>query len=468
MASQRSWAIAAVCFGLAMAGFSGNMISVALPSIGSDLRISDSQLAQVISVYVAASGGALLVAGRLGDAFGHQRMFALGVCVFALASLGCGLATSAGALVAWRAAQGVGGAMVTVLAQCVAANLFVEQTGRTRVLGLFTLIGTSNACVGLTIGAALLSVLDWRWIFLLDVPIGAVSICILAVLPKATHESRKRFDIRGTALAIVLLAPVACVLASDQQSMWRGMWPSGLIVGAIVLVAGFVWWRLRVQATIVRTSIARMTRIAVVNAIAVMHAVAIFTWSFACTLYLQRVLEFTPAQVGLLYLPAIAGASAAALTIVPPLVARLGVQPPAVIGLLGMSIGLALLWRMPVDAFSLYDIVPGLLLVGIGSGISYTPLIHAALRDAGPDRVGAASGLINTSYMLGGALGLSALGSIAAERTTDLIAAGVDGIIALSDGYRMALGLSAVVSFAAAVIGAAALRNELQPGHTRV
>lgn len=464
--SQRPWVLTAVCLGLMMAGFSGNMVNLALPSIGSDLHMSDAHLTQITSAYVATFGGAMLMAGRLGDAFGHQRMFALGVGLFAIASLGCGVAASAGMLLAWRSAQGIGGAIVCVLALCLAENLFVQQAHRTKALGLCSLISAVGASAGVVIGGALVSALDWRWVFFVNVPIGVGCALGLALLPATHRVSRKRLDTRGAVLAIVLLVAVAGTLGNESLMTGRITWPLAAGIAAAVLLVTWLWWsRPGAQSTMARQGRARMGRVVGVNVVAALMAIALLTWGFACSVYLQRVLGFTAMQVGLLFLPDVLVSAGAAFSLAPRLVARFGVRLTAVTGLLCTAAGLMLLWQIPSDALFLYDILPGMLLVGLGSGLSYSPLVHAALRLAEPERVGAASGLINTSYMLGGALGLSALGSIAAGRTADLIAAGVDGTTALSNGYRLAFALSAAVAFAGAIMGAAVLRDQAEEAH---
>jgi MFS family permease len=465
--SQRAWMLAAVCLGLMVASFSATMVNMALPSIGSDLDMSDRYLAQILSVYVATFGGAMLIAGRLGDAFGHQRVFVLGVGLFAIASLGCGLAASPRMFIAWRSVQGFAGAIMSVLAQCLAANMFERQAHRAKALGLCSLVGASGASVGMAIGGALVSALDWRWIFFVNVPIAAVCAAALTLLPSIGQRERRSLDLRSMSVAIVLLVTVAYVMGNDNKTTWSAMWPVAVVACAGLLLMMFVRRRSSVQSTIARLGSARIRHMVVLNAVAAMLSVAALTWVFASTLYLQRVLGFNPMQVGLLFLPGVVAGAGVSLSIMPWLVGRFGVRPAAVIGLLSVGAGLTLLWGMPSDAAFLYDILPGMSLVAIGLDMSYPPLVHAALRGAPADGVGAASGLLNTSYMVGGALGLSALVSIAAGRTESLIAAGVDGRAALGGGYLQALGIGALIAFAAAVICAVALHDEAEAEQAR-
>jgi MFS family permease len=312
----------------------------------------------------------------------------------------------------------------------------------------------------LAIGGVLVSAFDWRWIFFLNVLIGAICVSGLALLPHATRVNWKRFDMRGAVTSISILLAVAYLVESDSQATRRSTWLVVVATAAGLLLVPFVCCKSDVRFTIIRRRIARTRRIAALNAVAAMLSIAALTWTFTCTLYLQRVLAFNPMQVGLLFLPAAAGSAGASLSVAPRLVARFGVRLAAVMGLLSVGTGLALLWQIPNNARFLYDILPGMLLVGTGTGMSYTPLVHAALRGTAPDHVGAASALINTSYMVGGAIGLSVLGGIASGHTEELIAAGVNGRIALGGGYRVAFGLSAAVAFIAAIFGAAVLRDD--------
>lgn len=454
-----SLALAAVCLGLMMTTFNSTIANVALPSIGSDLHLSDTQLVQVLSAYVATFGGFLLLAGHLGDAFGHRRLFVLGVGLFAIAALSCGVATSPNAVIVSRSVQGVGAAIISAISLSLAVSLFERPADRARALGLCAFVSATGGSIGLLLGGMLVSALDWRWAFILNVPIGVMCAVGLALQPRGRRAIRRRLDMRGTVVAIALPVAVTLVIRHVNDVRWTSLWSLPAIASAGVLLVVLMWGLSRVRAPLMRDKLARIRRLTVLNVVAVLLAVAQLTWTFASTLYLQRVLAFTPLQVGLAFLPGAIATALMSLSIAPWLIARFGVRWPVVLGLLGVGAGLTLLGRMPGDANVLQDILPGMLLVGVGIGASYTPLLHAAFQKAAPDRVGSASGLISTSFMVGGALGLSVLGSIAAGRTGDLIAAGVTGIAALSEGYRVAFEIGAGVAYAAAFISAAAIRD---------
>jgi EmrB/QacA subfamily drug resistance transporter len=456
---EGSLALAAVCLGLMMTTFNNTIANVALPSIGSDLHLSDTQLVQLLSAYVATFGGFLLLAGRLGDAFGHRRMFVLGVVLFAIASLSCGVATSPSAVIISRSVQGVGAAIISAIALSLAVSLFERQADRARALGLCAFVSATGGSVGLLLGGLLVSALDWRWAFILNVPIGVMCAVGLALQPRGRPTIRRRLELRGTAVAIALPVAVMFVIRHGNEVGWTSWWWLPAIASAGLLLVMSMWGVSSVRAPVVHHNLARIRRLTVLNVVAVLLSVAQLTWTFASTLYLQRVLAFSPLQVGLAFLPGAIATAVMSLSIAPWLIVRFGVRRPVVLGLLGVGAGLTLLGRMASDANVLQDILPGMLLVGLGIGASYTPLLHAAFQKAAPDRVGSASGLISTSFMVGGALGLSALGSIAAGRTEDLVAAGVTGIVALSEGYRVAFEIGAAVAYAAAFIGAAALRD---------
>jgi EmrB/QacA subfamily drug resistance transporter len=451
----RSWALLVLCLGSLLITVDTSIVNVALPSIRADLGLSEDSLIWVVDAYLVTFGGFLLLGGRLGDLLGCRPVFLFGVALFTLASLGCGLARSQGTLIGCRAIQGFGGAIVCVLTVSLILGLFREAPERAKALGAYAFVSAAGGSIGLMLGGTLTSALSWQWIFLVNIPIGtAVYILGLAFLPHGVGgRAGKRIDIAGTVSATASVTIAIYVIINGNRKGWASAQTLlGLATAAMLLVV-FVRLQARARIPLMPLRLFRIRNLLVANIAGVLVAVGTFGWFFIYARYLQFVLSYDPLQVALAYLPANAIVAAVSLCISPTLVARCGIRLPLAFGLLTAAAGLALLARAPVSANNMFDVLPGMLLIGLGTGTANAPLLLGALNDVEPRDSGVASGIVRTTSLMGGALGLSILGSIASSRTNNLLASGVELKLALQSGYHAALYVAVVFLVAAAALG---------------
>lgn len=458
---RRRWLVLLVlCLGNLMTVLDTTIVNVALPSIREDLAFSDTSLAWVVNAYLLTFGGLLLLGGRLGDLFGHRRLFLIGLTVFTAASLACGLATSAELLVGARAVQGVGGAFLTVVALSLSMTLFVEPAARAKAMGIIGFVVASGGSTGVFLGGFLTDVLDWHWIFLVNVPVGiAVGVLAAVLIPAGGAQMASRhLDVAGsvTATASVMLAVYAIV--NGNEVGWTSGRTLGMLIAAAALLALFLRVEARAASPLLPLGLFRLRNVATANAIAVLSAAALFAWFFLSALYLGLVLGYTPLQVGLAFLPANLIMGAFSLGLSDKLVLRFGIRPPLVAGLMLFAAGLTLFARVPVDGSFVIDVLPAMLTLGLGMGMMFNPLLLAAMSDVESNRAGLASGVVNTSFMMGGALGLAVLASLAGARTNNLLSAGLDPLVAFTGGYQVAFAVGAAFAVAAVVLGATLLR----------
>jgi EmrB/QacA subfamily drug resistance transporter len=460
-------ALIILCLGDLMIVLDVTIVGVALPSIRTDLGFSESSLAWVVNAYLITFGGFLLLGGRLGDLFGHRRLFLIGIGLFTVASLACGIATSQEFLVAARAIQGLGGAIVSAVALSLVIRLFTEPAERAKAMGVFGFVASGGGSIGVLLGGILTDALDWHWIFLVNVPIGiAVLVLSLRLLPSGRGEvADSRLDVAGaiTVTASLMLAVFAIVKGNEVG--WGTVRTLGLLAAAAVLFVVFLVIEHRVPSPLMPLRLFRLRNLAFSNVIGVLWAAAMFAWFFLSALYLQLVLGYSPLEVGLAFLPGNLIMGALSIGISARLVMRFGIRPPLAAGLGLAALGLVLFARAPVDGNFVVDVLPAMILMGIGAGIAFNPVLLAAMSDVEPSEAGLASGIVNTSFMMGGALGLAVLASVAASRTETLRASGDDPLVALTGGYHAAFLLGAIFAAAAAAIGAAFLRTRDVPGH---
>ena len=443
------------------------IVGVALPSIREDLGFSEASLAWVVNAYLLTFGGFLLLGGRLGDLFGHRRLFLIGIALFTAASLACGLASSQGLLVGARAIQGLGGAIVSAVALSLIMTLFTEPGERAKAMGVIGFIAAGGGSIGVLLGGVLTDALNWHWIFLVNVPIGvAVFALSLGLLPASRgHVLQGRLDVAGavTVTASLMLAVYAIVNGNEQG--WTSAQTLGLLAGAAVLMGAFLIIEARVASPLVPLGLFRLRNVATANVVGVLWAAAMFAWFFLSALYLQLVLGYSPLEVGLAFLPANLIMGALSLGLSAKLVMRFGMRAPLVTGMLLVALGLALFARAPVDGSFVVDVLPSMIFLGIGVGMAMNPVLLAAMSDVRQEEAGLASGVVNTAFMMGGALGLAVLASIAASRTDTLLASGDDSLAALTGGYHLAFVFGALFAASAAVVGAALLRPGVAAAH---
>jgi EmrB/QacA subfamily drug resistance transporter len=458
---SRWFALIVLCLGSLMIVLDSTIVNVALPSIKRDLGFTQTSLAWVVNGYLLTFGGFLLLGGRLGDLLGHRRLFLAGIALFTVASLACGSATTQGALIAARLVQGFGGAVVSAVALSLMVALFVEPAERAKAMGVFGFVASGGGSLGVLLGGVLTDVLNWHWIFLVNVPIGiGVAILAMRVLPAGSRAlDGPRLDVAGaiTVTAALMLAVYAIV--NGNQAGWISAQTLGLLAGAAILLAGFVAWEARVRSPLVPLGLFRRRNLATANGVGVLWAGAMFAWFFLSALYLQLVLGYSPLQVGLAFLPANLIMGAFSLGLSAKLVMRFGIKIPLAAGLVLAAAGLVLFARAPVGGHFAVDVLPSMILLGFGAGIAFNPVLLAAMGDVEPSESGLASGIVNTSFMMGGALGLAVLASVAASRTSHLLASGQSQVSALDAGYHTAFLIGGGFAVLAATLGAVLLRT---------
>ncbi len=459
----RWFALYVLCLGTLMIVLDVTIVNVALPSIRGDLGFSGTSLAWVVNAYLLTYGGFLLLGGRLGDLFGHRRLFLIGLSLFTLASLACGLATTQGFLITARAIQGLGGAVVSAVSLSLIMNLFTEPADRAKAMGIAGFVASGGGSIGVLLGGVLTDTLNWHWIFLVNVPIGAlVYFLSLRLLPgtRATATDR-RLDVAGAVTITASLMLAVYAIVNGNHKGWTSGQTLGLLGAAAALLAVFLVVELRVRSPLIPLRLFRLRNVAFANVVGVLWAAAMFAWFFLSALYMQLVLGYSPLQVGLGFLPSNLIMGALSIGVSAKLVMRFGIRRPLATGLLCAAVGLLLFARAPVGGTFVVDVLPSMILLGIGAGIAFNPVLLAAMSDVAPSESGLASGIVNTSFMMGGALGLAILASLAASRTDSLSAAGDSHLAALTGGYHIAFLVGAVFAAAAALLGAVLLRTSL-------
>ncbi|MGN6806295.1 MAG: DHA2 family efflux MFS transporter permease subunit [Trinickia sp.] len=459
---RRRWlALILLCFGVLMIVLDTTIVNVALPSIRADLGFTETSLVWVVNAYMLTFGGFLLLGGRLGDLFGHRRLFLLGIALFTLASTGCGLAYSQGLLVAARAVQGVAGAVVSAVSLSLIMNLFTSPGDRAKAMGVYGFVCASGGSIGVLLGGLLTSTLSWHWIFLVNVPIGVgVYVACLALLPAAKPlAERGKLDVAGALAVTTSLMFAVYAIVHGNEAGWTSVPTLAQLGLAIGLMVVFLIVESRVSHPLMPLRMFALRNVATANVVGVLWAAAMFAWFFISALYLQRVLGYSAMKVGLAFLPANIIMAVFSLGLSAKLVMRFGIRAPLCIGLLVAALGLASFARAPVDGSFALHVLPGMILLGLGAGVAFNPVLLAAMSDVAPDESGLASGVVNTSFMMGGALGLAILASLAAARSDRLAAAGADLNRALNGGYHLAFLLGAIAATIAAVLAGAFIRT---------
>jgi EmrB/QacA subfamily drug resistance transporter len=464
---SRWLALYVLCLGDIMIVLDGTIVNVALPSIRADLGFSQASLAWVVNGYLLTFGGFLLLGGRLGDLFGHRRLFLIGISVFTAASLACGLATSQTFLIAARAVQGFGGAIVSVVVLSLIMIMFTEPADRAKAMGVVGFVLSGGGTAGVLLGGILTDLLSWHWIFLVNIPVGVTVFVLSAYLcPTVQAPSQeRRLDIGGaiTVTASLMLAVYAIVKGNEVG--WTSAQTLGILGAALALLLVFLAIEARHPAPLMPLGLFRHRNLSVANVVGVLMAAAMFAMFFFSALYLQLVLDYSPLEVGLAFLPSTLVWGASSLLLSDRLVMRFGIKPPLVGGLAFFIGGLLLFARAPVDGSFAMDVLVPMLLFGLGGGITFNPLLLAAMGDVEPADAGLASGIVNTAFMMGGALGLAVLAAIGTSRTDSLLASGEGRAEALTGGYHASFIVGALFAAVAAALAAALLRPVEAPAH---
>jgi EmrB/QacA subfamily drug resistance transporter len=452
----RWYALYVLCLASLMIVLDATIVNVALPSIRKDLGFSQTSLAWVVNAYLLTYGGCLLLGGRLGDLFGHRRLFLIGISLFTLASLVCGLSTSQELLLGARAVQGVGGAIASAVSLSLMMTLFTEPADRAKAMGVFGFVAAGGGSIGVTLGGILTDSLDWHWIFLVNFPIGLIVVALsLRLLPAAHIQSAGvKLDVAGAITVTSSLMLAVYAIVNGNQAGWTSAQTLGLLGTSAALLGVFLAIESRVDSPLMPLRLFRLRNLATANVVGILWAASMFAWFFLSALYMQLVLGYTPLEVGLAFLPANLIMGAFSLGLSAKLVMRFGIKLPLSVGLLLAAAGMALFVRAPVDGSFVMDVLPSMILLGLGAGTAFNPVLLAAMSDVDPSEAGLASGVVNTSFMMGGAVGLAVLASLAQSRTDSLRASGDGALTALTGGYHAAFVLGSLFALAAAALGA--------------
>jgi len=459
---RRRWlALLLVCVAQLMIILDGTIVNVALPAIRASLGFSEAGLSWVVNGYLLTFGGFLLLGGRAGDLFGRRRVFVVGLVLFTVASLLCGLAGSQATLVAARALQGLGAAIVSPAVLSIVVTTFTAPAVRARAMGIYGLVSSGGGAVGVLLGGVLVGTLGWPWIFLVNVPIGVAVLALCRPLLDAGHDGVRApgrgLDPAGALLVTLSLVAAVYAVVGTNTVGWASAPTIGLFAAAAALMGLFVAVEARVRAPLVPLGIFRARNLAASNVVMVLILAGMFGWFFFLALYLQRVLGYGPLQTGLAFLPGPLIFAALNYSAAAKAVGRFGVKPMLVGGMSLMALSLALLARAPVGGSFLVDVLPSIVLLGLGVPFAFLAAMVASVSGVPEHDVGLASGLLNTSQQLGGALGLAVLASVAASRTASLAGAG-DPVVSLNTGYHAAFLVGALLVVLGAGLAATLLR----------
>lgn len=442
---ERWIALIVLCAGMLMIILDGTIVNVALPSIQDDLGFSQSNLAWVVNAYLIPFGGLLLLAGRLGDLLGRKRLFTTGLLVFIGTSLLCGLAQSEAMLIGARFLQGIGGAMTSAVILGMIVTMFPDHKEQARAIGVYSFVAAAGGSLGLLLGGVLTEALSWHWIFFVNLPIGiATAILARRILQ---HEDglglHHGADISGAALITGSIMLAVYTVVQAAESGWGSA--TTLILGAVAvaLLAGFIIREATAKNPLMPLSVFRSRNVAGANLVQITMVAGLFGMFFMGALYLQRVLGYSAIEVGVAFLPLSIGIGAMSLKWAPQLVNRYGPRPVLIPALLLIAVALILLSRVSVDGHYVTDILPSMLMIGIGAGLGFPALMTLAMSGATAEDAGLASGLVNTSQQMGGALGLALLVTLSTTRTDERVADGVGQAAALTDGYQLAFAIAA-------------------------
>jgi EmrB/QacA subfamily drug resistance transporter len=446
-----------ICLAQFMVILDATIVNVALPSIQSDLHLTEGNLQWIVNAYTLVFGGFLLLGGRAGDLIGRKRVFLVGLVIFTTASLLDGLSSSEGMLIGARALQGLGAALISPAALSIIATTFKEGAERARALGVWAAIAIGGSAVGLVLGGALTQYLSWPWIFFVNVPVGiAAFVLSVRLIPESRDEQAHRsYDIAGAVTVTAGLMSLVYAIVGANQHGWGSARTLSFFAASVILLATFVAIELRAKAPLVRLSIFRVRSLLTANASMFLAASGIFAMFFFNTLYIQRVLGYGPLKAGLAFLPFTAGIMLSA-GIASQFAPRIGVRPIAAAGLLLSAAGLLLLTLLPVHGSYATNVLPSILLSSLGMGAVFMPLTLVATTGLDDDDQGLASGLFNTSQQIGGALGLAALSTLATSKTSAATGTNLHKLVV---GFHWAFGAGACVMIAALIVMLSLLRK---------
>ncbi|MBV9605678.1 MAG: MFS transporter [Solirubrobacterales bacterium] len=464
--SNRWLILVIACLAQFMVVLDATVVNVALPSIQRGLHFSPSSLQWVVNAYTLIFGGFLLLGGRAGDLIGRKRLFMVGTALFSAASLLNGLAQSSGMLIVGRGLQGLGGALLSPAALSIITTTFTEQEERTKALAVWSAIAAGGGAVGLILGGALTQLASWPWIFIVNVPVGvATLLATVRFVPESRADvGHRTFDLAGAITVTGGLVVLVYAIVKAQAFGWGSARTLGLIAAAVALLVAFVIIEQRSVAPLIRLSIFRIRTLAAADAVLLLVASGMFGMFFFASLYVQEILGYSPLRAGLAFLP-VTGGIVVGAGLAQQLIRRAGVRNIALVGIALATAGMVILARVPVHGTYAGDLLPGLLPMSIGMGLTFVPITLLATGGVAAGDAGLASGLFNTAQQVGGSLGLAILSTLAASRTSDLLR-GVHGagaaaasIAARVSGYHVAFIAAAVMLAAGVAILALAVRR---------
>jgi EmrB/QacA subfamily drug resistance transporter len=453
-------ALVVLCVGMLMIVLDATVVNVALPSIRSDLGFSQANLAWVVNAYLIAFGGLLLLAGRLGDLIGRRRVFLIGLAVFTLASLLCGVAQSQGLLIAARFAQGAGGALTSAVILGIIVTMFTEPREQAKAIGVYSFVASAGGSIGLLAGGVLTEAINWHWIFFVNLPIGvATALLALRLVERDVGIGLARgADVPGAVLITGALMLLVYTILEAGERGWGSLHTLGLGATALALLVAFVARQSRIANPLMPLRLFRSRNVAGANLVQALFVAGMFGMFFLGALYMQRVLGYEALEVGLAFLPVTVVIGTLSLGFSERLNMRFGPRATLIPSLVLIAAALVLFARAPIDASYVSDLLPVMLLLGTGAGLAFPSLMTLAMSGATRNDSGLASGLVNTSLQVGGALGLAVLATLATSRTENLVAAGHGAAQALTDGYQLAFLIGAGLTIAAIGVAVTVLR----------
>jgi EmrB/QacA subfamily drug resistance transporter len=460
---RRRWiAVVVLCAGFLMIILDQTIVNVALPSIQTDLRFSQSTLAWVVNAYLIAFGGLLLLVGRLGDLIGRRRIFLAGLVVFTAASLLCGLAQSQAVLIGARFVQGIGGAMTSAVILGMIVTMFPKASEQAKAIGVYSFVAAAGGAIGLLAGGVLTQALNWHWIFFVNLPIGvATGFFAARLLPSDAGIGLDRgADAAGAVLLVSSLMLAVYTIVEASHYGWGSAHTLGFGGLAVLLLAAFVGRQAQAANPLMPLRVFRSRTVTVANLMQVLMVAGMFGMFFLGALFLQRVLHYDALEVGLAFLPVAIGIAGMSLELAARLMMRFGAKATLITGLILLAAGLLLFRRAPVNAAYLSDLLPAMALLGVGAGLAFPSLMTLAMSGATPEDSGLASGLVNTSQQVGGALGLAVLATLSTTHTGSLQAHGASPAASLTGGYHLAFSIGAGLVLAAIGLGLALLRPD--------
>jgi EmrB/QacA subfamily drug resistance transporter len=471
VASDRTkwFALALLCAVQFMVVLDIAIVNVALPSIQADLGFSQENLQWVISAYALVFGGFLLLGGRLSDILGRRRIFMAGLVIFSVGSLLCGLAWSDESLIGARAIQGLGAAAITPSALSILTTTFAEGRERNIALGAWGAVGGFGAAAGVLMGGILTDLLSWEWIFFVNIPVGIAGLVLAPILLRESKDAHgQSHDVPGAVLVTGGLSLLVLGITQGQQWGWGSAATIGTFVVSAVMLAAFALWELRQHEPLVPFSIFRLQTLTAANVAGFVMGTALFSMFLILTLYMQQVLGFSPLKTGVGYL-AVAGTAVIWANVAAVAVNKVGVKPALIFGMSLLTVGLLYFTQVSVDGSYWADLFPGFLILGIAIPFAFVPITIAALAGTKPQEAGLASGLINTTQQIGGAVGIALLSTIAVTTTDDAVADGTAVPVALTDGFVNAFWAGAVIAFIGVLVSIFLVRGrDLRPSEVPI